>query len=316
MQMLRVWLLAACAVAFGCSERSNQVLTGHVDTTQDAVAVRAVSGDAVVTAAAVRSDGSFTLVLPAGTNYRLELLTRTGAVKHLAASASGQLREVAFKVCAPVDPYDMGGVGDPGKYGGTDCQPGDPNCKCDPNNGTCPPPPKCDPTTDPKCPPPPPPCSDPSDPNCKCDPSNGTVCPPPSCGGPNEPPCPCDPTKDPNCAPGCGGTNQPPCKCDPSTDPNCPPPPPPGTDPSDPNCKCANSTDPGCAPPCPDPTDPNSCKDPCVEDPSTCGCKAGDPNCWPNPDPCKEANGCCKQDESVTSEHAPGDFGCKESGSS
>ena len=34
MQMLRVWLLAACAVAFGCSERSNQVLTGHVDTDQ------------------------------------------------------------------------------------------------------------------------------------------------------------------------------------------------------------------------------------------------------------------------------------------
>jgi hypothetical protein len=63
-------LLALCAAA-GCSDQpSTQVLTGRV-TTSGALAVRAISNGTVVTAARVRSDGSFTLSLPAGTNYQL-----------------------------------------------------------------------------------------------------------------------------------------------------------------------------------------------------------------------------------------------------
>jgi hypothetical protein len=344
---IRSWLLAACAVAVGCSEPSKQVLTGRVDSTQGAVAVRAVADDAMVTAAEVKSDGTFTIALPANNHYRLELLTRTGEIKHLTASTNGGLRDIAFKVCKPIDPYNIGGVGAPGMHG--TCDPNDPTCNCDSTNSMCGPP-KCDP----------------GDPNCGgCDPNNGTTCPPPPpCGGPNEPPCKCDPTMDPNCIPPpppctdpndpncngggttctdptdpncmCGGANEPPCKCDPATDPNCVPPPPPGcTDPNDPNCcdpsngtmcpppkcdpamdpncgsTCTSMNDPGCGPPCPDPMDPNSCKDQCMDDPSMCGCKEGDPNCWPAPKDCDPtANGCCKPGDAVTPEHPPGDFGC------
>jgi len=56
-------------------------------------------------------------------------------------------------------------------------------------------------------------------------------------------------------------------------------------------------------------TDPNTCKDPCVEDPSVCGCKAGEPNCWPDPSPC-DADGTCKAGEGLTAQHPPADFGC------
>jgi hypothetical protein len=66
------WLVALCAVAgFGCAgDGKTQVLTGRVGT-QGAIAVRAVVADSVVTAAQVRSDGSFTIALPAGRDYRL-----------------------------------------------------------------------------------------------------------------------------------------------------------------------------------------------------------------------------------------------------
>ena len=308
----RAWLLLAlCAAAIGCSgDPATQVVTGRVALDEGAVAVRAVSGTSVVTAAEVRSDGSFTLVLPAGESYRLEVLTRSGALKRLVTGPTAALRDVTFRVCKPVAPYSVGSVdkcGDPNPGG---CDPtNEPNCKCDatgnccdPTNGDCPPPPPpCDPSKDPSCGclpdgtcPPPPGCDPATDPNCKCDATGN--CPPP----------PCDPSKDPNCGclpdgtcpppPGCTDPTDPNCKCDPSTGQNC------GTTCDDPNT-------PGCLPPCPDPTDPNTCKDPCVDDPSTCGCNAGEPNCWPAPSPCND-DGTCKAGEGVTAEHPPGDFGC------
>ena len=64
----RAVLFAACAAAaVGCTggDPETQVLTGTIHTS-GALAVRAVTGDSVITAATVRSDGSFTLALPPG----------------------------------------------------------------------------------------------------------------------------------------------------------------------------------------------------------------------------------------------------------
>src|SRR5882724_7085732 len=94
------WLLAACAAAgFGCTGgTSTQVLTGKV-TSSSAVAVRAVSGSDVVTASRVRSDGSFTLSLPAGKQYSLEVMTSAGAILPIGTKSVA----LSFKVCQPTD---------------------------------------------------------------------------------------------------------------------------------------------------------------------------------------------------------------------
>jgi hypothetical protein len=154
----RAWLFALSALVVGCtaSEPSTQVVTGKVSAKHNAVGVRAVSGEDVLTAAAVRADGTFTLVLPKGHEYRLELLLRSGSVKHFSTkTTAGKLTGLAFKVCEPQDPWDMGGT-DPGTPGMC-TDPTDPNCK-----------PPCDPMSGEMCPepPPPPPCP-PDDPNCQ-----------------------------------------------------------------------------------------------------------------------------------------------------
>jgi hypothetical protein len=323
---LKAWLVAACAIAgAGCtSGDKTQVLTGRL-TNRSAVAVRAIDGDTIVTAARVRSDGSFTLLLPAHHRYRLEVLTESG-VHNIVGTKNGTISDLSFKVCEPEDPFDMGGMTEPG------CDPmTDPNCgggtwPCDANDPDCKPWP-CDPMTDPNCGQ-----CDPSDPTCgTCDPMTD-----PNCGGG------CDPMADPNCDGQCDNTmNDPDCyppPCDPMNDPNCmmppcdpstdiwcgePPPCNPMTDPNcgqcdpndptcgicpdgteDPNCKCNwfMGTDcepiPPCdpnvdlmcpmpPPPCEDPTDPNTCKDPCVDDPMLCGCgvSPGDPGDGTTMDP-------------------------------
>ncbi|HEY5951260.1 MAG TPA: hypothetical protein VIV40_37465 [Kofleriaceae bacterium] len=360
---LKAWLFATCAIAgFGCTEGGKtQVLTGRV-TTQNAVAVRAIDGDTVITAGRVRSDGTFTLSLPAGHRYRLEVMT-DGGVHNVVGVKDGALGDITFKVCDPQPPWDMGGFGEPG------CDPTDPNgmgcgdpTPCDPNDPDCKPWP-CDPTTDPMCPPP---CDPMTDPNCGggggggCDSTDPNCVPPcdpmtdPSC----QPPPPCDPATDPNCKCYPGDPNCP--VCDPMTDPNCQPPPPPcdpmtdpncGTtcDPNDPTCQvCADGTeDPYCKcdwwngtcepcdpmvdamcptppPPCDDPTDPNTCKDPCMVDPVSCGCGMTDPGdvmadgttgdgntCWPPPEPCTMES--CP-DDPWSPENPPGDFGCGDDG--
>lgn len=335
---LKAWLVAAFAVAgFGCTEGSKtQVLTGRVSA-QGAIAVRAIDGTTVITAGRVRSDGTFTLQLPAGHRYRLEVLTASG-VHNVVATHSGVVADVRFKVCEPQPPHDMGGFGEPG------CDPMDPNSAgcgdppppCDPNDPDCKPYP-CDPSTDPMCPPP---CDPTTDPNC------GTTCDPmtdPNCGGGGG----CDPMTDPSCGvcdpndPNDPDCMTPPPPCDPMTDPNC------GTtcDPNDPTCGvCIDETDPNCKcdwwmgcevppcdpmvdamcptppPPCEDPTDPNTCKDPCMVDPLACGCGTDpgdgmtypdgttmDNTCWPPPEPCTMES--CP-DEPWQPDYPPGDFGC------
>jgi hypothetical protein len=297
------------------------VLTGRV-TTSGALAVRAVTDDSTVTAAQVRSDGSFTLALPAGARYRLEVLTTSG-VRHVLSHQSSGLRALSFEVCQPTDPFDCGGIGDGSTGGGMGSGGGGMQPPCD-ANGNCPPPPCMDPS-DPNCkPPPPPPCMDPSDPSC-------VPPPPPPCTDPTDPLCKCDangvcppPTCDPADAM-CPPPPPPPC-ADPS-DPNCMPPPPPCADPTDPYCKCdANGVcppptcDPADAmcpppppPPCADPTDPETCKDPCMIDPASCGCSMEDPNCWPPPEPpsCDAAGNCDPGMGGMAPDHPPGDFGCQ-----
>ena len=303
----RAWLAAifGAAFSFGCNDTdsSSQVLTGRIDTT-GVVAIRAVSGDDVVTAAQIESDGSFRIALPAGAKYRLEVLT-AGGVKQVLKHDGGTWKGLELKVCVPKDPFDLGKVGD----SGTMCDPTDPSCKTPCGDD------------------PPPPCMDPTDPGCK-----PTEPPPPPCGGPNEPPCPqCMDPMDPNCKPppctdpmdpscqppSCGGANEPPCPGDPCmdpSDPNCKPPPPPCNDPMDPNCMGCWPGDPNCGgtvdPDCKDPMDPETCKDPCVIDPMQCGCT--EPNCWPPPQPpkCNAGDTMCDPGDTVTPTNVPGDFGC------
>jgi hypothetical protein len=224
-RLMKIFALCCGALTACAGGSETQVLTGRVDTSKGALAIRAVSADDVVTATPVRTDGSFTLTLPAGTTYRLEVLTRDG-VKNIVRRSGNVLRDLSFKVCEPVDPFDIGGVGDPTTDGL--CNPGDPNCTpCDPATGMdCdqpPLPPTCDPTLDPNCKCEivtpdgtccqagdpscgPLPCMDPADPNCCAD----GFCPPP-----------CSPD-DPNCCmPDAAGNCEPPTPCDPTTDPMC-----------------------------------------------------------------------------------------------
>lgn len=325
--MTNLRLLALCALAACAAEPSTQVLTGHVAASRGALAVRAVADGEVVAATPVRSDGSFTIQLPEGKRYRLEVLTNAG-VKNVVATADGTLRDVAFTVCDAQDPYDVGEMGDPTTGMCNDpndpnckppdgeppcgdpppeCQPGDPNCErppgCEAGDPNCEPP-KCDPMTDPNC-------GDPCYPQ-----ADGTCCP---VGDPNcEPPPVCDPMTDPTCKCDEYG-NCWPDRCQDPSDPNC------GgcMDPSDPNCGggCTDPNDPSCGggcqadgtcPPCEDPMDPNSCDDPCVRDPGSCGCKMDEPNCWPPPVECDaDANGVCDPGDGMSPDNVPGDFGCK-----
>jgi hypothetical protein len=315
---LRAYLFIACAIAgSACSGgEKTQVLIGRLST-PNAVAVRAVDGTTVVTAARVRSDGTFTLLLPAHHHYRLEVLSSSG-VHNLIGAKDGGYADVTFRVCQPQDPFDMGGM----------CDPNDPN-SCKPEGA-----PVCDPVTDPSCSW----CNDPSDPNCGGD-TAGCMDPiepsDPSCNPP-----PCDPLTDPSCEPPCMDPNDPACDppppCDPLVNPMCAEP---CTDPADPSCTpptpCDPATEPNCdvacdptvdamcttpPPPCMDPIDADTCTDPCTVDPLACGCSMTDltdpstptmtpdaNTCWPPPEPC--TMGECPE-EPWWPEHPPGDFGC------
>jgi hypothetical protein len=104
MSLFRTTLFAA--LVSGCSTTpTTQVVTG---TATDSLAVRAISGDTVVTASAVADDGSFSLALPAG-EYRLEVLTSSGAEPVYADNAT-TLTDLEFTVCHPGAPFDLGAI--------------------------------------------------------------------------------------------------------------------------------------------------------------------------------------------------------------
>jgi hypothetical protein len=271
MMKRKMWV-AALAVAAGCGTTDpTQLLTGKVDTTADAIAVRAVDGTRVVAAAEIADDSSFALAVPAGT-YQLEMLTRTG-VRTLLTSSGGGYAALTFQVCSPGAPWNIGQVGNPGgNLGSGSGQPP-------------PPPPGCDNNTGSNCPPPPPP-----PPGCGPD-SNGSdqSCPPPGCdangSGQN-----CPPPPPPMCGP-----NQP-------AGSDCWPPPPP-------TCGSADANGSDCVPPPPPPCNTNSngsaCSDPCGADPTSCGCAQNEPNCWPPPG--QNGGG---DSSGMLPSNPPGNFGC------
>ena len=296
------WLASIALGVVGCagSGDTQQVLTGNVGSTADAIAIRAVTGTSVVAAAEVASDGSFTLAVPVG-HYRLEMLTASG-VRPVVVSKAGVVEQLAFRVCVPGGPWGLGTIGgDPTAGGaggpqgcdpstGSACPPPPPPGCIDANGNVgsgsdCPPPPPpwCDPSTGSACPPPPP----------WCDPSTGSACPPPPCIDANG-----NVGSGSDCVP-----PPPPPGCDPSTGSACPPPD--GGGSGGPGCyDAAGNPCPPPPPPCGDPTDPSTCQDPCMADPTSCGCGSDDPTCWPPPDP----NGGCNGGMSPS--HPPGDFGC------
>ena len=219
------WLIAACAAGIGCTGSttpSTQVITGGV-TTSGAVGVRAITGDTVVTASRVATDGTFALSLPSGSQYRLEIMTQNGVERVVDTSSA----DVTFRVCAPTGPFDMGTLGGSGSgsgggdphgcpppFDGSDSGSGDSTTDMGsgalPPHGPCPPPP-CDPSTDASCPPPPPPpCADPTDP---------TTCNDPCMSDPGQ--CGCDATMDSTTGSGSLGECWPP----PCSGSDCPPPP-------------------------------------------------------------------------------------------
>ena len=220
--------------------------------------VRAMQGTTVIATGRVAADGSFSLAVPAGADYRLEVVTREAPYDLLVSGKNGTPRVAAFDVCAGEDPFDMGGIDywDEEDGGALPCPPDVPPEEC--GEPTEP----CDPAVDPDCP---------SDP-CAEDPE---ACLPPEC-----------PPDDPGCLP--------PEPCDPSTDPDCPPDPclenpelcwppecPEGTDPEtcwpdDPGCPY---DDPACWP---EPLPPPECDDPSNPD---CGADSGDGAVPENPLP-------------------------------
>jgi hypothetical protein len=263
--MKRKTWLAALAVAAGC---------GTTDPTQvltgkvDATA-EVIAVRAVdgtrVVAAAQIADDSSFALAVPAGTYELEMLTRTG-VRPLVTSRDGSLAALTFQVCRPGAPWNIGNVGDPSGGNG----PGNGGGNGSNGGGSGGPPP-----------PPPPGCgSDNSGPNCPPP-------PPPSCG-PNGSDCPPPP-------PGCGPND--------NTGSDCPPPPPPTCGPNEPNGS-------DCIPPPPPPCNENNnggsaCPDPCGPDPTSCGCAANEPTCWPAP-----VNGGGSTTNGMLPSNPPGDFGC------
>ena len=284
------------------AEESAQIVSGRVarhNFASEVVGVRAVSGDTAAAWSAVALDGSFSLELPAGAEYRMEVVTAAGS-HGFVGSAGGSTHALSFAVCSAGAPFDVGHVHgwaqSDGEKPGDDCDDPPPPCddagNCCFDDGTC-----CFP-----------------DGSC-CFPG-GTCCAP---GEPCEPP-PCNPGPDgncdpePPCEPGPDGTcdpGTPPCDLDtgenccddPAEDGSCPgqpckpgpdgtcddPEPPPPCDPATGQNCCENPRDDGSCPdqPC-EPGPDGTCDDP------TTPCEAGDPNCCENPAPDGSCPGQCE----------------------
>ena len=344
-------LAALTAACTGGDADETQSIEGQVARSNFEATVRGVRagrGGEAVAWAPLTDNGHFRLRVPVGEDYRLEVVTRSGA--HPFVGRSGERgRQLVFDVCAAGAGYDVGHVhgwdqagDDPGGEdgGGGDCS--DP-CMEDPNG--CPDPCEGDPDNCDPCAKDPSLCEDP----CKSDPDS---CEDPCMGDPDgcEDPCKDDPSQ---CGPTCDESGN--CCYEDGTccdangtccypdgtccgfegccypDGSCDPPP---CDPSDPDGDCyCNEQDPGsdcyCNPDDPasycycNPEDPDSyCypQPPC-ENPDGTGCCSDDnggggddPTCWPEPDeppPCDDGSSDdnCWGDGAVPDNALP-DFGC------
>ncbi len=206
-------LAAAAALAASCAadqagenppdgESAAQIVAGRVarhNFASQVVGVRALSGATAVAWSPVATDGRFSLELPAGADYRMEVVTTSGS-HGFVASAEGSTRALRFDVCSAGVPFDVGHVhgwsqSDDEKPG-DDC--GDPPVPCDDDGNCCFPDGTCDDPTTPPC--------DPGDPSCCDDPGPDGSCPPQPCepgpdGNCDQPPAPCDDYDDPSCWP-------------------------------------------------------------------------------------------------------------------
>lgn len=345
-----VALLGAACTGGGSDEAQSiegQVARSNFDST--VLGVRAVRGGEAIAWAPLTDNGHFRLEVPLGSDYRLEVVTSSGA--HPFVGRSGESgRSLVFDVCGAGEAFDVGhvhgwteaGEGDGGGEGG-DC--GDPcmedpdGCQdpCENDPDSCQDPCQLDPSLceDP-CEKDPDSCQDP----CMPDP-DGTV--PEEC----QDPCSVDPSlcewtcdEEGNCCYGdgtccdasgtccypdgtcCGaeGCCYPDGSCDP---PPCDPGDPDGDcycDEQDPNSDCyCNPDDPASYCYC-NVEDPNSyCypQPPCEDPDGTTCCDQGndaDPMCWPQPDeppPCEDGtmNDECWASGAVPENPLP-DFGC------
>ena len=285
-------LLAACA---GQGE-DLQTITGQVmtsDFSAPVVGVRVVQDDTIITSSPIDANGRFSVGVPAGEAYRMEVVTRDGTYPFVRRENTRVVAH-SFNVCEPSDDFDLGDVdqlpNDPDDWDDWDDGNGEPPWGDDEppwhDDGDCgDPPPPCDDMNDPDCGPPDP-CQDMNDPACW-------------------PPDPCEDPADPNCLP--------PDPCQDPMDPNCWPPDPCDLDPSlcdpcdpGPNGECMDPpTD-----PCSDMSDPNSCW---PDDPE---CPYDDPWCWPDPTdpPCADPNNAqwCWPDDAAYPDNVPPDFGCED----
>jgi hypothetical protein len=338
-----VWLSARAAVALALAALTAACTGGDADETQSiegqvarsnfeasVLGVRAVRGGEAVAWAPLTANGHFRLRVPVGEDYRLEVVTASGAHPFVGKSGEGG-RNLVFDVCGAGEAFDVGHVhgweqagggsdGEPGGGGGCDdpcmndpsgcddpCQ-NDPdscqdpcpdgNCEppCDPGpDGECDEPPPCEPGPDGECQPP----CDPSDPDGDCQPPCDPSDPDGSCG----PTCDDDGNccyEDGTCCDQNGSCCYPDGTCCGSEgccypDGSCDPPP---CDPSDPDGDCyCDEQDPGSDCYC-NPDDPAS----------YCYCNPEDPDsyCYPQP-PCENPDGttCCSDDNGGGGEGDP-----------
>src|SRR5678815_45934 len=155
---LTCFALLAAALAAGCADPPpSQTLSGRVATDDfpaRVLGVRAVEEGVVVAQGPVDANGRFSLNVPKGGHYRLEVVTRAG-IHQFITPDHGSPRVMAFDACG--DSYDFGDVGfweegdplpdcnggDDGSGGGDGTDPGqctdpmDPDCNggCDPSTG-------------------------------------------------------------------------------------------------------------------------------------------------------------------------------------
>jgi len=241
-------LFAGCVLGDG---NDDQTIQGRVDRSGFdgmVLGARIVRGDAVVATSPLDAEGRFTLHVPEGTGYRLEVITSTGPHPTVRL-ADGSLIAHTFDVCNPVDPFDLGDV-----YQG-DVFPQDWWPEPDPDD-----PPGCDPNSDGTCTDPdqPPPDDEPG-----CGGDRPEWCPPEIPIEQCWDPCSWDPMA---CEDPCALYPE---FCDPCAE-----------NPDWCQDPCLENPE-LCEDPCgPDGT---GCEDPCQLDPSLCECPDGTPNC----DPCE-----------------------------
>ena len=291
-------LLTAAATVLACGTGPTdeiQVLRGRVtaaDVGAPVVGVRVMQGQRLVASRPVADDGSFTIEVPVGSDYRLEVVSRERAHGVAVHRGHGTRPMALFDVCeaepdVDLGDLDSGGDGNVG-WGSSDgdclnppppCADGDGDCvepcfededgvlicgdpvpPCDEDDS-----PFCDDTPPPPCfeeddgswscdDPPPPPCFEEDDGSWSCDDT-----PPPPCFEEDDGSWTCDDTDPP--PPPCFEDDEGSWTCD-DTDP----PPPPCFEDDDGSWVCVN-TDP---PPC-DPDDDGTCGwEPGCGDPENC----------------------------------------------